>query len=57
MGRVGVTQQACTGVEVGIEERDKTVGLGQVFLGQLVQVMEDLIGGQAAGHLGPEHAP
>ena len=54
---IGVAQQPGAGVEVGIKQRHKAVGMGQVLLGQLVEVVQDPIGRVAAQHLGPQHAP
>ena len=56
MGRIGVAQQVGAGVVIGIKEGHKPVRLGQVFLGQLVEVVKDALGGMAAQHLGPQHA-
>ena len=56
MGGIGVAKQAGAGVVIGIEERHEAVRLGQVFLGQLVEVVQDPIGRQAAKHLSPQHA-
>ena len=57
MGGVGEAQPAAERIEVGIEERHEPVGVGQVLLGQLVEVVQDPIGSMAAEGLGPQHAP
>ena len=56
MGCVGVTQAAAAGIEIRIKQRHETVGLGQILLSQLVQVVQDSIRWQSAEHLGPKHA-
>ena len=57
VGGIGIAQHPRAGIEIGIEEGHKAVGVGQILLGQLVEVMQDPIGGMAAQHLGPQHPP
>ena len=57
VGRIGEAQPAGFGVVIGIEEGDETVRMGQVFLGQLVEIVKDPFRGVAAQHLRPQHAP
>ena len=56
VGRIGVPQQAAGRIKVGIEKGDEAMGVGQILLGQLVEVMEDAIGGEPREHLSPQHA-
>ena len=55
MGRIGITQPQRARIQVGIKQRHKPVRLGEVFLRQLVEVMENSIGWQTAENLSAQH--
>ncbi len=55
MGCIGVSQTTGSWIEIRIKQRHESVGLREVLLGELVEVMKDAIRWQSTENFGAEH--
>ena len=56
MRGIGIAELTGPGIEIGIEQRHEPVGLRQVLLSELIEIVKNAMGRQSAQHLGPQHA-